>query len=148
MSKNSSFKGGPAMIFHEINENESLEVRTLMQEEINEQIKSFITLFTRELENLTPLLQGMSIASHLNFYPRADTNASYSVHGYQPDTFFTGSMRFFVQFLREIKIFLLFTSVECWIQMGCKRSRLAISLLILLAIRSVFAFNLIVPKCK
>ena len=84
MSKNSRSEGSLAVDSLEINENESPKIRTLTQE-VNEQIKSFVAALTRRLKDLTQLVQGMSIASHPNHYPRADTNASYSAHGYPPD---------------------------------------------------------------
>ena len=87
MNEDSSSTGGPSMNSPETNENEDSEMRALTQEEIDEQIKSFIAPLTRQLEDLTRLVSGMTIASHLDYYERAGTSASYSAPGDQPDIF-------------------------------------------------------------
>ena len=53
-----------------MNESEEREVRTLTLEEINEQNKSFIGSLRRQLKDLIPFLQGLSVASHPNYYPK------------------------------------------------------------------------------
>ena len=53
MRKNNGPEGNSAMNSNDTHKNEESEIRTLTQEEINEQIKSFIAPFTRQLKNLT-----------------------------------------------------------------------------------------------
>ena len=48
------------------------ESQTLTQETVNEQIRRFIAPLTRQLEELTRLVQGMTTSGHPNFYPRTD----------------------------------------------------------------------------
>ena len=67
---------------HETNEIEEPEIRTLTQEQLKEQIKTFFAPITRQLEDLIRLVQGLSVASHPSHYPRADTDAGYNAHGY------------------------------------------------------------------
>ena len=56
-------------------ENASREVpefQTLTQETVNEQIRGFIAPLTRQLEELTRLVQGRTTSRHPNFYPRTE----------------------------------------------------------------------------
>ena len=46
------------------------EIQTLTQEAVNEQIRGFIAPLTRQLEDLTRLMQGMSNSRHRN--PRTE----------------------------------------------------------------------------
>ena len=48
------------------------ESQTVTQEAVNEQIGRFIAPVTRQLEELTRLLQGMTTSRHLNSYPRTE----------------------------------------------------------------------------
>ena len=57
------------------------EARILTQEEVNEQIRSYIAHPTIHQEDLTWLIQGRSTAQHPNNDPRAGTSAS------RPDSF-------------------------------------------------------------
>ena len=56
----------------------NLETRILTQGEVDEQISSYIASLTRQLEDLTRLIQGMSTARGPNFSPRAGNSASSS----------------------------------------------------------------------
>ena len=51
---------------------EIAEFQTLTQETVNEQIRRSIALLTRQLEELTRLVQGMTTSQHLNSYPRTE----------------------------------------------------------------------------
>ena len=53
-------------------EGEVSEIQTLTQEAINEQIRVFIAPLTRQLEELTPLVQGLTATRHPNYYPRTE----------------------------------------------------------------------------
>ena len=53
VNENSISESSSAINFRETNENEVPEIHNLTQEEFNEQIKSFIALLTRQLEDLT-----------------------------------------------------------------------------------------------
>ena len=48
------------------NVEEAPEFQTLTQEAVNEQIRGFITPLTRQLEELTRLVQGMTTSWHSN----------------------------------------------------------------------------------
>ena len=50
-------------------EGEIPEVQKLTQEAVNEQIRGFIAPLTRQLEELTPQVQGMTTSRHPNSYP-------------------------------------------------------------------------------
>ena len=56
----------------EIVEGEIPEIQTLTQEAVNEQIRGFIAPLTRQLEELTRLVQGMTTSRHPNSYPKTD----------------------------------------------------------------------------
>ena len=58
---------------HETNENGSPQNRVLTQEKLMNE-----SSFTRQLEDLTRLVQIMTTASHLNYYPKAGNSAGYS----------------------------------------------------------------------
>ena len=51
---------------------ENPEIQTLTQEAVNEQIRGFIASLTRQLEELTRLVQGMTTSRHPNSYPKND----------------------------------------------------------------------------
>ena len=57
LSENSCSEDNPVVNSHETNENESPETRAFTQEEVNEKIKTFIAPFTRQLEDLTRIVQ-------------------------------------------------------------------------------------------
>ena len=86
MSENSSSEGSSAMNSTDTNGNEGPEIPEITQAEVDEQIKSFIAFLTRQREDSTRFVQGVTIASNLNYYPRAGTSASYGAPGCQPDT--------------------------------------------------------------
>ena len=48
------------------------EFQTLTQEAVNEQIRGFIGPLTRQLEELTRLVQGMTTLRHPNSYPKTE----------------------------------------------------------------------------
>ena len=52
MSKNNGPGKTSVLNAHETNRNEELGIRTLTQEEVNEQIRSFIALLQSQLEDL------------------------------------------------------------------------------------------------
>ena len=76
MSKTSVSEASPAMNPPETKEIEGPEVSAITQDEVDEKIKSFIAPLTRQLEDLTPLVRGMTTASHPNNYPSTGTSAS------------------------------------------------------------------------
>ena len=53
-------------------EGEIPEFQTLSQEALNEQIRGFIAPLTRQLEELTRLVQGMITSKHPISYPRTE----------------------------------------------------------------------------
>ena len=53
-------------------EREVPEFQTLTQEAVSEQIRGFIAPLTRQLEELTRLVQGMTTSWHPNFQPRTE----------------------------------------------------------------------------
>ena len=86
MSENGNSEDNRASKSWENAEEEVLEIRTLTQEAVNEQVKGFSTPLTRQLEELTWLVQGMLTTPHPIHYPRADYNATSGAAVYQPDT--------------------------------------------------------------
>ena len=71
MSQIISSEGNPAMNSHGTNETEGPEKRALTQNKANEQIKS-----APHETDLFWFVHGMTTASHPNYYPKADINAS------------------------------------------------------------------------
>ena len=67
-------------------EEEIPEIGTLTQEAVNEQIKGFITPLTRQLEEMTRLVQGMVKKPHQSHYPWTDYSTIFGAVIYQPDT--------------------------------------------------------------
>ena len=59
-------------------EEEFSEIHTLTQEAVNEQIKGFIAPLTRQLEELSRLVQGMLTTSYPSYYPRSGVAAHQS----------------------------------------------------------------------
>ena len=62
------------------------EFQTLTQEAFNEQIRGFIDPPTRQLEELTRLLQGMTTSRHPHSYPRTELGATSGMAMPQSDT--------------------------------------------------------------
>ena len=62
------------------------EFQTLTQEAVNEQIRGFIAPLTRQLEELTRLVQGMTTSRHSNSYPRTELGATSGTAMPQSDT--------------------------------------------------------------
>ena len=75
MSENGSTEGNRAGIPLENTEEGVPQIRTLTQEVVNEQIKELIAALTKQLEDLTQLVQGMVIIPHWSHYPRIDYSA-------------------------------------------------------------------------
>ena len=69
MSENNGTESNSAMNTIEANENEEPKNRNLTQKDVSEEIKSFIALLTRQLDELTWLVQNLSVASYANHYP-------------------------------------------------------------------------------
>ena len=61
------------------------ENRILTQEAVNEQIKGFIAPLTRQLEELTRLVQGMVATPRPTHYPRTDYHIISGTIVHQPD---------------------------------------------------------------
>ena len=53
-------------------ESENPEIQTLIQEEVNEQIRGFIAPLIHQLDDSTRLVQRMSTSKHPNSYHRTD----------------------------------------------------------------------------
>ena len=68
-------------------EGENPEIQTLTQKGINEQIRGFIAPLTRQLEELSRLVQGMSTSRHPNSCPRTKLGTTSSTAMPQSDTY-------------------------------------------------------------
>ena len=75
MSESKSSEINPIMSAHENYVRKKSEARILTQEKIDEQIKNYIALLTRRLEDLIWLIQRMSTAHRPNFFARAGVSA-------------------------------------------------------------------------
>ena len=62
------------------------ERRIFTQEDVNEEIKTYIALLTRQLLNLTRLIEGLSTARRPYLSLLASTSASSTAAGPSPDT--------------------------------------------------------------
>ena len=82
-------------------EEEVPEIRTLNQEAVNEQIKGFIALLTRQLEELTGLVQGMVKTPHPSHYPRTDYSTFSGTAAHHLDNW---KSEFCMSHLRNFKI--------------------------------------------
>ena len=67
-------------------EGEIPEFQTLTQEAVNEQIRGFIAPLTRQLEELTRLVQAMTTSRHPNSYPRTELGTTSGTAMPQSDT--------------------------------------------------------------
>ena len=76
MSNHGSTEEIANRISSEIVEGEIPEIQTLTQKAVNEQIRGFIAPLTRQLEELTRLVQGMTASRHPNSYPKTDLRAT------------------------------------------------------------------------
>ena len=83
MSENNSTESSPVRNAPECNVEDEPEVYILTQEDVNEQIGSHIAPLTKQLEDMTRLIQGMTTAQNPTSHPRAGTSASFSATGYQ-----------------------------------------------------------------
>ena len=70
MSASSSSGNKPAMSNYADNLKIESKKRILTQEEVHEQIRSYIAPLTKQLEDLTRLIPRMSAAQRPNLYPR------------------------------------------------------------------------------
>ena len=86
MSETGSIQGNRAGNSSENVEGDVLELHTLTQEEVNEQIKELIAPLTRQLEELTRLVQGMVITLHPTQYPRTEYSTTSGAAAHQCDT--------------------------------------------------------------
>ena len=66
---------------------ENPKMQTLTQEAVDEQIKGFIAPPTRQLEELTRLVQEMSTSRHPNSYPRIELGTTPGMAMHQSDTY-------------------------------------------------------------
>ena len=78
-------------------EGEIPEFQTLTQEAVNEQIRGFIAPLTRQLEELTRLVQGMTASKHPNSYPRTELGTTSGTAMPQSETGFSGIPKLFVE---------------------------------------------------
>ena len=85
MSESGSIGKNAAGNSSKIIEGEVPEIHTLTQEEVNEQIKGFNAPLTRQLEELTWLVQGMVTIPHPSHYPRAEYSTTYGIDAHQSD---------------------------------------------------------------
>ena len=58
-------------------EGEIPEFEALTQEAVNEKMRGFIAPLTRQLEELTRLVQGMTTSRHPNSYPRTELGTTF-----------------------------------------------------------------------
>ena len=86
MSENGSAEDNMAGKASENTKGEVPEIRILTEEAINEQIKGFIAPLTRQLEELTRLVQGMVTTPHPCYHPKTDYSSISGTSAYQPDT--------------------------------------------------------------
>ena len=86
MSESGSVEDNRAGNFSEITLGEVPEIRTLTQEAVNQQIKRFIGPVTRQLEELSRLVQGMVTIPHPSHYPRTDYSTISGTAVQQPDS--------------------------------------------------------------
>ena len=68
---------------------ENPELQTLTREAVDEQIREFIASLTRQLEELTRLVQEKSTTKHPNSYPKAELGATSGTTMPQSDKLFT-----------------------------------------------------------
>ena len=64
------------------------EFQTLTQGAVNEQIRGFIAPLTRQLEELSRLVQGMTISRHPISYPETELGTTFATAMPQSDTMF------------------------------------------------------------
>ena len=64
------------------------EIQILTQEAVNQQIKRFISALTRQLEELTRLVQGMVTTTHPSHYPKTDFDTTSGTATNQSDNSF------------------------------------------------------------
>ena len=78
MTEPKSSQIGVRMNAHTENTGSESDARTLIQEEADEQIKTFVTPLIKHVKNLTRSIQGMSSVHRQNLPPRASniTNSS------------------------------------------------------------------------
>ena len=85
MSENGSIQENGAGSPSENSKEETPEVRVLIQKSGQWAIKIFYRPLTRQLEELTRLVQRLVTTPHASHYPRADCSAISGAAVYQPD---------------------------------------------------------------
>ena len=86
MSDHGSTEGNVTGISSENVEREVSEIQTLSQETVDEQIRGFLAPLTRQIEELTRLVQGMVTKQHPECYPRTDLGSTSFTATHQSDT--------------------------------------------------------------
>ena len=84
-------------------EREVPESQMLKQEAVNEQIRGFVAPLTRQLEELTRLLQGMTTSRHPNSYPRTQLGTTSGTAMPQSDILI--NLLYAIYYHLELKIF-------------------------------------------
>ena len=85
ISENNCAEIIPTVSAYESNTDTECETRIVTQEEVDEQIRNYNVSLTRQLDDLTRLIQGMSTAHRANLPPMASTSASSSAAGSSPN---------------------------------------------------------------
>ena len=86
MSESNSTETSPIMNAPECDVEDEPELHILTQQKAKEQAINHKAPLTKQLNNTTRLIQGMTITQHPTSYPRACRIDSFSTAGYQPDT--------------------------------------------------------------
>ena len=85
MSEIISTEGSPIMMAPKHNNDDEPEVHALTQQEINEQIICHFNPLSKQLEDLTRLIQGMMTAQYPTSCLLAGTSGIFIAAGFQPD---------------------------------------------------------------
>ena len=86
MNDHGSTEENTAGILSKNVEGEVSEIQTLTQKAVNKKIRGFIAPLTRQLKELTRLVQGMTNTRHPNHYPRTEFGTTSSTAMPQSDT--------------------------------------------------------------
>ena len=85
MTENSMSEKCDSLNAHRDNVDSQSKARILTKEEVHEYIETYITSLTKQLEDLTRLIQGMSSVDQAKLSPRASTSANSSAAGTSSD---------------------------------------------------------------
>ena len=85
MSENGSIEENVTGNSSENFEREVSEIHTLTQEAVNKQIKECVAPLTRQLEDLTRLVQELATTRHPSHYPRTDFGTTSGTATHQSD---------------------------------------------------------------